>query len=85
MGNMKYGVGMGKHIQIREIPDDMHAAIKARAAAQGVSMSEYLKRLIARDLKLPNWDAIRARSEGLEPVVSSQRIVEIIREERERR
>ncbi|MEM7766580.1 MAG: toxin-antitoxin system HicB family antitoxin [Pseudomonadota bacterium] len=45
---------MGRHIQTREVPDELHSRLKARAASQGVSMSDYLKRLIEQDLKRPN-------------------------------
>ncbi|MFN8223772.1 MAG: hypothetical protein U0R50_11080 [Gaiellales bacterium] len=34
---------MAKAIQIRDVPDDAHAVLRARAAAAGMSMSEYLR------------------------------------------
>lgn len=37
---------MNRHVQIREIPEETHRKLKARAAAEGLSMSDYLKRLI---------------------------------------
>jgi predicted nucleic acid-binding protein len=37
---------MNRHVQIREIPEEAHRKLKARAAAEGLSMSDYLKRLI---------------------------------------
>jgi hypothetical protein len=33
---------MTKMIQIRHVPDDLHARLKARAALAGLSLSEYL-------------------------------------------
>lgn len=33
---------MSKHIQIRNVPDDVHAVYKRRAAAAGMSLQEYL-------------------------------------------
>jgi plasmid stability protein len=76
---------MNKHIQIREIPEDTHRKLKARAAAEGVSMSEYLKRLIEQDLKRPDWASIRARLATMEPIELPVTTAEIIREEREGR
>ena len=77
---------MNKHIQIREIPDETHRALKARAAEEGMSMSDYLKRLIERDLKRPDWASMARRMEAMEPLdISSDEIVAMIREERDSR
>ena len=35
---------MSKMIQIRNVPDDLHRQVKIRAAAAGMSMSDYIKR-----------------------------------------
>jgi plasmid stability protein len=35
---------MPKMIQIRNVPDDLHRKLKARAAAEGMSLSDYLLR-----------------------------------------
>lgn len=61
---------MGALIQVRDVPDDVHRKLKARAAASGVSLSEYLRRLLARTARRPTpaelGDRIRARgSAGL--------------------
>lgn len=76
---------MNKHVQIREIPEEMHRKLKMRAAAEGLSMSEYLKRLIERDLRRPNCDAIKARMAEMEPIILDPSPTELIREERDRR
>lgn len=77
---------MNKHIQIREIPDETHRKLKARAAAEGMSMSDYLKRLIERDLKRPDWATMVRRMEAMEPLdISSAEIVRMVREERDSR
>ena len=36
-------VTMPKAVQIRDVPDDTVAVMRARAAAEGMSMSEYLR------------------------------------------
>ncbi len=33
---------MSKMIQIRNVPDDLHRTLKARAAMEGMSLSDYL-------------------------------------------
>jgi plasmid stability protein len=35
---------MSKMIQIRNVPDDVHRILKTRAAAEGLSLSDYVKR-----------------------------------------
>jgi len=37
-------VHMSKMIQIRNVPDDVHRILKVRAAAEGLSLSDYVKR-----------------------------------------
>lgn len=37
-------VHMSKMIQIRDVPDEVHRTLKVRAAAEGISLSDYIKR-----------------------------------------
>lgn len=37
-------VHMSKMIQIRDVPDQVHRTLKVRAAAEGLSLSDYIKR-----------------------------------------
>lgn len=53
---------MASLLQIRNVPDDVRRALKARAAAQGESLNAYLLGLIERDVARP--DARLARSSG---------------------
>ena len=39
---------MSKMIQIRNVPDDLHRALKVRAAREGMTLSAYLLREIAQ-------------------------------------
>jgi antitoxin FitA len=76
---------MNKHIQIREIPEKLHRTLKARAAEEGMSMSDYLKRLIERDLKRPSWAEMTKRMDALKPIVLSKTTAEFVRSERDGR
>lgn len=76
---------MNKHVQIREIPEKTHRKLKMRAAEEGLSMSDYLKRLIERDLQRPRWSEIKARMEKLTPVELPESTAEMIRRERDAR
>ena len=75
---------MSKMIQVRNVPDDVHRILKTRAAAAGMSLSDYIKRDLeqsARQLSLEELDArIRARPASNVPTES---ILEALRELRE--
>ena len=59
-------------IQIRNVPEQMHRRLKARAALEGVSMSQYVLAAVERALERPSrrdlLAAIRAQpSADLDP------------------
>ncbi len=57
---------MSKMIQIRNVPDEVHQALKVRAAKEGMSLSDFLRREVTRiagTLTLKEALA-RARSRG---------------------
>ena len=72
-------------IQIRNVPDDLHRTLKARAAELGVSLSDYLLNMAYRDVKRPTMAEMRARLAARPPVELSVDIVDIIREDRDSR
>jgi len=45
-----------KMIQIRNVPDEVHRTLKMRAAAAGLSLSDYLLREIERDARQPTLE-----------------------------
>jgi hypothetical protein len=47
---------MSKMIQIRNVPDDLHALLKARAAMARLSLSDYLLNELARGARRPTWN-----------------------------
>ena len=53
-------------IQIRNVPDDVHRTLKARAAAEGTSLSDYIVREVTRVARTPTPreldERIRARA-----------------------
>ncbi len=52
---------MGVLVQIREVPDDVHAVLKARAALAGVSLSEYVRGVLERTASRPTPAELSAR------------------------
>jgi plasmid stability protein len=76
---------MASMIQIRNVPEDLHRRIKARAATAGMSMSEYLLRELRRIIERPTRDELLARIARRSRVSVHPEPAEVIREERERR
>lgn len=74
---------MPKMIQLRNVPDDLHHRLKARAAMEGMTLSDYLIAEVARAAERPTVremrDRLRARS-SVEPRVSSVRAVRLERD-----
>ncbi len=55
-------------LQVRDVPDEVHRILKERASASGVSLSEYVRRLLARDAARPTTEELMARIEARGPV-----------------
>lgn len=75
---------MPKMIQIRNVPDDLHRRLKTRAAAAGMSLSDYLLNEVRLVAEQPTWEEFRARLATRSPVNSPLSPAEIIREHRDR-
>lgn len=75
---------MSKMIQIRNVPDELHRELKMRAAAAGMSMSDYIKRELSRQSRKSTIKEVVARSRGRSEgsTLTTQKIVDIIRESR---
>lgn len=76
---------MSKMLQVRNVPDDLHRTLKARAALAGMSLSEYLLRELTRLAERPTREEMRRRLERREPVRPSVSPAGVLAEERARR
>ena len=74
---------MNKHVQVREIPAPIHQALKDRAAAEGLSMSDFIRRLIDRELARPAWADIEARVADAAEIESPVPSAELVRSARD--
>jgi hypothetical protein len=54
-------VDMSKMIQIRNVPDEMHRMLKMRAAAEGISLSDLIKRELGVMSGLLSFEELDAR------------------------
>ena len=72
-------------VQIKDVPDQVHGVLKARAAREGMSLSDFIKRELAHIAEKPSmkeWlDLVRQDK----PIPTKRSGAEIIRELRDKR
>jgi plasmid stability protein len=66
-------------IQLRHVPDDLHRKLKARAAMEGLSLSDYLIREIRQIAEKPTMSEMMERLARRKPVHLKTSPVEMIR------
>ena len=76
---------MSKMIQLRHVPDDLHRKLKARAATEGLSLSDYLLQEVRRVADRPTPTELRHRLAQRTPVVPRVPPGKAVRAERERK
>jgi plasmid stability protein len=74
---------MSKMIQLRNVPDALHRRLKARAALEGVSLSEYVIAEVRRASERPSVSELRQRLTRRSPVKPSVSPARALREERD--
>jgi plasmid stability protein len=75
---------MSKMIQLRNVPDALHRQLKARAALEGLSLSDFLVREAKLITSRPTMEEMRRKLASLPPVRLKTSPAEIIREIRDR-
>lgn len=59
-------------IQIKDVPEDVHRVLKARAALAGVSLSEYVRRTLEAGAQRPSRDELLADLAQIELVAGAE-------------
>ena len=77
--------GMSKMLQVRHVPDEVHAELRRRADAAGVSLSEYVLRELERVAARPPMAEVFARSASRRIALSREDVVAGIRADRDER
>ena len=72
-------------LQVRNVPDDLHAELRRRAAAAGMSLSDYVLRELRRVAERSPMAEVFARSAALRIPLPMDEVVEGIRAERDSR
>jgi len=76
---------MSKMVQIRDVPDRLHAVLRARAAKAGMSLSEFLLRELRAVAERPSLDEILERISHRESVQPGESPARAVRAERDAR
>ncbi len=76
---------MSKMIQIRNVPDDLHRTLKVRAAAESMSLSDYLLRELRHLADQPTLGEFLERLREREPVKLREAPASVIRRLRDAR
>ena len=72
-------------VQIRNVPTDLHRRLKARAAIEGMSMSDYVLRELRKALDRPTREEILERLRRQPVRRLGRSAAEVIREARDSR
>lgn len=76
---------MNKHVQIRNLEESKHRKLKARAAERGMTITNYVKQLVERDLQRPTMAELMERAKSLPQVDIGTSATDYIREDRDSR
>jgi antitoxin FitA len=76
---------MSKMIQVRDVPESLHRTLKMRAAREGMSLSDFIKRELQRIADRPTLQEWLDRTSQAKPIRSGQSAAQIIRELRDER
>jgi plasmid stability protein len=76
---------MSTMIQIRDVPDRLHTTLKVRAAQEGMSLSDYLKRELEHVAERPTLREWLDLTRQAEPILAKRTAAQIVRELRDTR
>ena len=72
-----------KMLQVRNIPEDLHRALKERAAREGTTMSDLVLRELPRLAHRPSPEEVMERIRRRSPVRAGDRPADTIRRDRD--
>jgi plasmid stability protein len=81
----EHAIRMSRMIQLRNVPDDLHQVLKARAAMEGMTLSDYLIAEVRRAAERPTQREMRERLLSRTPVTPKISPAAVVRAERDSR
>lgn len=76
---------MSKMIQIRDVPEQVHSTLKARAAREGMSLSDFIKKELERIVERPTMREWLENARQTRPIPHKRSAAQAVRELREAR
>ena len=76
---------MSSMVQVRNVPVELHRRLKARAAIEGLSMSDYILRELRKALERPTREETLERLRSLPARSLRPSAADVIRSERDSR
>ena len=80
-----YAKSMSKMIQVRDVPEQVHSTLKARAAREGMSLSDYLKRELERTVERPTMREWLELTQRARPIPAKRSVAQVVRQLRDAR
>ena len=71
---------MPKMIQVRNVPENLHSILKLRAAREGMSLSDFVRRELERVAERPSMKEWLEQTRHRTPIRTKQSAVQVIRE-----
>jgi hypothetical protein len=81
----EHAISMSRMIQLRNVPDELHQVLKARAAMEGMTLSDYLIGEVRRGAERPTPREMRERLLSRTPVAPKVAPADAVRAERDSR
>lgn len=72
-------------IQVRNVPEELHAELVRRARARGQTLTDYIQGILEREVSRPPAGELYRRIAGREPVDLGGSAADLLRAERDRR
>jgi len=72
-------------IQIRDVDEQVHRTLKARAAREGMSLSDLIKRELERAVERPTVREWLELTQQAKPIFAKRSAAKVVRELREQR
>jgi len=76
---------MPKMLQVRNLPDAVHAELMRRARSSGHTLTGYVEEILVRETSRPPVEEVLARIRGRRPVDLGAPAAELLRSERAER
>jgi hypothetical protein len=72
-----------KMIQVRDVPEHVHGTLKSRAAREGMSLSDFVKKELARVAERPTMEEWLEHTKQVKPIRTKRSPAQVIHELRD--